>query len=159
MRWLGGITDSMDMNLSKFWELVMDREAWCAAIHEVAKSRTWLSDWTELNWTEIKRTVIGPPLTDVICKPRPASEEKVKWEQSPEYYFYKDIKKNQILYRICTVVPLWDRLTLRNRRKNINIKFIFSMILDNILHLSKGNPLRYDNFTLRCKPWLQNFKM
>ena len=89
MRWLDGITDSMDVSLSELQELVMDTEAWRAAIHGVAKSRTWLSDWTELIYAPIlcppdaKRGITGiDPDAGEDWGQEEKEQQRMRWSDS-----------------------------------------------------------------------------
>ena len=88
------ITNLVDMSLSKLQELVMDREAWCAAVHGVTKNRTWLSDWIELNWTELRVLYVLPHL---IISKAPSGRSYLPYFIDEKFEVSSLLPKNMIL--------------------------------------------------------------
>ena len=103
MRWLDGITDSMDMGLGGLQELVTDREVWCAVVHGVSKSRTRLSDWTELNWSAYLRLLIFIP---AILIPTCTSSTPAFFMM---YSAYKLNKQGDNIQPQRTPFPIWNQ--------------------------------------------------
>ena len=136
MRWLDGITDSMDMSLGELQELVMDREAWRAAIHGVAKSRTQLSDWTELNWTPILITHL--PATF------PSRPDLPSWIWYCEWHHYL----------ASPFMRTWSYLSLVFPSHLVN-----TQVLLILLPVSPQPPLFSSSHILLSLPWFQSSQL